>query len=494
MHKTTLISLVCALGLGSGTALMGLLPNHDGHHQGAHTAPPRILHDEPGGPVVALDAPVPFAAGTVSMTSRLSQTHLVPGASNELFLCLYVEGHEPEARPERLGLNLALVIDRSGSMASQRKLEFAKKAAEQLIARLGPKDSLSILAYDDEVQRVVASQPVLDHGLFHDAVAPLVPGGSTNLYGGLVEGFDEVKRSIEGERLNRVILLSDGLPTAGIKDPVRIGDAATHFRKQGVRVSTMGMGLEYDELLMQRIAQNSGGNYYYVAEPEQVGDYLDAELDELGSVVAKNATLDVRLGPGVEAVEVYGHEFERYLDPSRATPGGLDPVTLRIPVADVRGGEQRRILLRLRVSPGGSTQRPVGKSSLHYQVAATGEPAGVDEPALAVRYTRDHEVVRQSRDLAVLSKVEVVRNAGALLAAMKLREGGRIDEAQTVLAERIEASHAFNEAELRSAEVDRILGRLGRVHEELVNTAASWDAGRDLGLRASLEALGYIGE
>jgi len=94
----------------------------------------------------------------------------------------------------------------------------------------------------------------------------------------------------------------------------------------------------------------------------------------------------------------------------------------------------------------------------------------------------------------VLSKVEVVRNAGALLAAMKLREGGRIDEAQTVLAERIEASHAFNEAELRSAEVDRILGRLGRVHEELVNTAASWDAGRDLGLRASLEALGYIGE
>ncbi|MDF1799385.1 MAG: VWA domain-containing protein [Planctomycetota bacterium] len=489
MHTTTLLTLLAALGLGSGTALLGSLSSHDGHDGHAHDkhqAPPRILHGEPG------DLGGPGAGGAVSMTSRLSQTHLVPGASDELFLCLYVDGHEPEARPERLGLNLALVIDRSGSMASRGKLEYAKQAAEQLIARLGPKDSLSILAYDDEVQRVVASPSVLDHGMLRDAVAPLVPGGSTNLHGGLVEGFDEVRRSIAGERLNRVILLSDGLATAGITEPGRIAAAAAGFRQHGVRVSTMGLGVEYDERLMQAIAQRSGGNYYYVAQPEQVGDYLDAELDELGSVVAKAATIDVKLGAGVEALEVYGHEFERYLDPSRATPGGLAPVTVRIPIEDVRAGEQRRVLLRLRVAPGTKAERAVGQASLHYQLAATGVPGAVGEPCLGVRYTQDHEVALRSRDLAVLSKVEVVRNAEALLAAMDLREAGRIEEARAHLGARIDASFALNEAELHSDEVDRILGKLDRVRGELERTASSREAGRDLDYRTSLEALGYM--
>ena len=368
--------------------------------------------------------------------------------------------------------------------------------AEQLVARLGPQDDLAIVAYDDEVRTLVPSRPATDRQVFRDALRTLAPGDSTNLHGGLVRGFEQVHGSRRGERLNRVLLLSDGLANAGeLTEAWQLGEAAASMARSGVRVSTMGMGLSYDERLMQEVASRSGGNYHYIRHAEDVGGFLTAELDELARTVAKDALVTLRLGEGVRVEEVYGHHFEQGF--YEMADGG-EGRAVRIALEDLRAGERRRVLVRLRARAGAdtadATRMSIVRADLRYAIAATGEARAIAQPWSAVGYTRDHGRMLQSRDQAVWSKVEVVRNAGAMLEAMRLRGEGRWEDAQLLLRARIDESRYLNHSSIHSDEVDRLIAKLEDVHAELAATAHSRDAGVDLGLRSNLEAMGYMGD
>jgi len=429
-------------------------------------------------PVLPLTQATPEGA-LVALSGGLSHRAVLAGETNEVFLSVNLAAVDPPGL-QRQRMNLALVIDRSGSMASERKLEFAKSAADQLVSRLRPDDRLAIVTYDEDVETVVSSRPARNRDVFHASIDAIRTGGSTNLHGGMVAGYVEVTKAFDPAAANRVLLLSDGLANAGIDDPGAIRERASRCRAEGVRIATMGMGLSYDEDLMSAIAEEAGGQYHYIDDPEGLGDYLERELEQLGRVVAKDVKVLLRLAPGVELNEVYGYGHRQAGD------------TVEVAMADLLAGERRKLVLRLAVGPGAMGERPVASVSLRCTDAGATVRQDVELAPLGVRGTKLAADVREQRDLGVLAQAEVVRNAQVLDEAMRRQRAGDVDRARTLLLDRYTASAALNASEYHSDDVSRILMRMKTVAEQLEQTRANAPAARDLQLRSQLQALGYM--
>ena len=421
------------------------------------------------------------AAGEVRLVSGLSHPLVLAGRTEDEFLHIAVRAPElpPAPRPP---LNLALVIDRSGSMASQDKLRHAQSAAEQLVGRLGPEDRVALVSYDEHVKVELPSTRASDVRPVLAAIRALTTGGSTNLCGGLLEGVAELRRNLVAEHLNMVVLLSDGLANVGVTDPREIARHAQRAREEGVRITTMGMGLQYDEDLLTSIALEAGGNYYYVDQPESVGRHLDAELEELGRVAARDVQVRIELGEGVEVRELFGHAWHR------------DGDVVVVPLRDLMSGQKRKIVLRLGVRGAPGEDRTLARVSLTCLDAATRVPQHTRGEPLAARFVDDAALVERNRDRDVLIQAEIVQNAAALDAAMQLQKQGDLQAAQELLAARYLNSKTANETEYHDAEVERILARMKQVMHDLERTRNDPAARRDLQLLTELDALGYAGD
>lgn len=433
--------------------------------------------DRPSEPTRA----APAGLGDVlTLGSQTSHPLVLADGAQDVYLYLSLRAAELERVP-RLGLNLALVIDRSGSMASEDKLVFAKSAAEQIVGRLRPDDRLAIVAYDTEVQTVVPSTLASERSAFLAAIRALQPGNETNLCAGMERGYEEVARNLDETRLNRVVLLSDGLANQGVIDPIAIRQRAQACRDHGVRISTLGMGLAYDENLMSAIAQQAGGNYYYVDHAEAVGKHLDRELDELGRVVARDLVVRVALGESVELQDVFGY------------PWSMDGRTLVVPVEDMYSGERKKIVVRLRTSGSAGSERTIARAALRYHDAVAQTARALEDAPLRVRFTDSVSEVEGAKNLGVLTKVEIVRNARALEDAMALQKQGKFESAQDLLAARYKNSKTLNDTEYQSEELTRMLSRMRQVMLDLERTRADARARRDVELLTGLQALGYGG-
>src|SRR4051794_40977432 len=268
---------------------------------------------------------------------------LVDSASTrEGYLRVQVVAPDKSGPGTRLPLNLALIIDRSGSMAGT-KLEKAKEAAIYCLRNLTGADRAAIIAYDDEV-RVVSPSRVLTPETKNQVISDvrmIQSGGSTNLGGGWLTGAQEVaNHGHEANYLSRAILLSDGLANVGIIDPEQLEHHATELRKRGVSTTTMGIGADFNEDLMERMAIKGGGHFYFIEDGRQIPDFLHRELGEVLSTVARRVTLEQNLSSAVEASMLNTFEMDRQGD------------GVRVRLDDMIAGEVRSALFKLTVRPG----------------------------------------------------------------------------------------------------------------------------------------------
>lgn len=210
---------------------------------------------------------------------------------------------------KRIPLNLSIVIDRSGSMHGD-KLNFVKQSAKFAIDNLTPEDYVSIIVYDDVVEVLQTAIKVENKQAIKQKIDKLEDRGSTNLTGGTVEGYTQVKANYKKDHINRVLLLSDGLANAGITDPAKIKEIvrAKNY-EDGISLSTFGVGLDYNEDLMTAMAESGAGNYFFMDNPETIASVFDKELKGLLNVVAQNTKLTVTLPEGVKLEKVYGYSF-----------------------------------------------------------------------------------------------------------------------------------------------------------------------------------------
>ncbi len=202
-----------------------------------------------------------------------------------------------ERTPARRPLNLSLVIDRSGSMAGA-PLKHAIRAARDLVGRLTPDDTLSIVTYDDHIKTVVAPQLVADPNAVNDALAGVRAGGLTDLSGGWLAGCTHVKAGLRPERLNRVLLLTDGHANAGIREPAVLARRAREWAEEGIVTTTLGFGSSFNEDLLIDMASAAAGNFYFIQSFDDASDVFRIELESLESVAAQNLVVRVRDGAG----------------------------------------------------------------------------------------------------------------------------------------------------------------------------------------------------
>ncbi|MBS1702240.1 MAG: VWA domain-containing protein [Armatimonadetes bacterium] len=262
----------------------------------------------------------------------------------------------------RTPMNLCLVIDRSGSMEGQ-PLEFVKQACSHVVDLLSPTDVLSIVTFEEMVEVLMPPQQVTNKDMVKAGISRLQAGNTTNLYDGISLAMQQIMQFIESNRATRMIVLTDGDPTAGIKDYTALVNHAGELRSRGISVTFLGFGPDYNEELLAGMAKKAGGNYYFIPQPQLIPEIFRSELEKLMTTVTRNMSLELKLARWVSMRA-----------PQQATDGG----SVTIPLADMERGSviQQVIDLEFPNHPLGHYRVLGGK--LSYEDLLTGEHKVLD--------------------------------------------------------------------------------------------------------------------
>jgi Ca-activated chloride channel family protein len=208
--------------------------------------------------------------------------------------------------PRRPPLNITLVIDRSGSMEEEGKLENAKAAAIQLVDRLNASDIFSLVVFDDNVDLLIPARRVSNKESIKRKIAALVPGGGTNIFDGLRMGYREAEKSASPDSISRLILLSDGQVSAGTTDIEQFKRLSAAESDKDIQTTTVGLGIDFNEDLMLSVAREGKGNYHFIKDGSDTRRVFSEELGELTHIVARAVKLRICLAEGIGLVRVLG--------------------------------------------------------------------------------------------------------------------------------------------------------------------------------------------
>ncbi|MBN9501871.1 MAG: VWA domain-containing protein [Armatimonadetes bacterium] len=223
------------------------------------------------------------------------EASMANGPAREQFLVDFIAGGSPMAGVgARTPLNLCLVIDRSGSMEGP-PLDYVKQACAHVVDLMGPNDILSIVTFEETVDVLMPPQRVTDKPRIKEGIQRLMAGNTTNLYDGLLLGMQQVLTIADPGRATRLVVLTDGDPTAGIKDFHSLVGHAADIKARGISCTFLGFGPDYNEELLASMAKKAGGNYYYIPQPSLIPEVFRTELEKLMTVTARNLKLEVKL-------------------------------------------------------------------------------------------------------------------------------------------------------------------------------------------------------
>jgi Ca-activated chloride channel family protein len=359
--------------------------------------------------------------GTVSMTVALSNSNLLMPGKGRVHLAVDLRATS-KAPSKRLPMNVALVIDRSGSMRGD-KIQNAREAARHFVKQLKDNDRIAIISYSDDVRvdlpASLATKEVKKQAL--DAIGRIHAGGSTNLSGGLFRGQSEIKKNISTGQVNRVILMSDGLANRGVTDTKALSQHTQKAAQGGVSVSTMGVGTDYNEDLMTAVADHGSGNYYFIKESKAIANVFTQELRKMFSTVAQNAQVELLLDDGVDLKQVYGYTFRR------------DGDKVVIPLAEIFAGQKRSILVELQVPIIREGRLPIGQATVRYNNVLKQGGETVADAKLAVNVTKNKDLVERTRNRSVEERIGEVQVATAMNTAANLLKEGKFGEAKQLL-------------------------------------------------------------
>lgn len=204
----------------------------------------------------------------------------------------------PTEEVARLPLNLALVLDRSGSMAGE-KIRLTREAASQAVRSMAEGDTVSIVLFDQSVNVLVSRARADEKARALALLERVVTGGQTALFAGWQQGGQQVLDALEQQRVNRVVLLTDGEANVGETGIDPICTAVSQFARQGVQTTTLGFGDGYNEDLLRAMAASGGGNHFFIEQNHQLGPFLELELAGLRATQGRSVRLGLCPADGV---------------------------------------------------------------------------------------------------------------------------------------------------------------------------------------------------
>jgi len=335
----------------------------------------------------------------------------------------YRDPGAPPGSALRRPVNLALVIDRSSSMRGPR-LAQAILAVRRVVERLDERDRLAVISFDAGVRVLLPAGPVNFDARrrLNIELERLETGAGTNLAAGWKKGCELVAAAYVREAVARVVLLTDGLPSVGIRDVEKLGAIAELEAARGVSTTAMGIGEAFDDDLLGEIARRGHGGFYYLATPESIPAAFGRELAGVFAIAATRVELKIVLEDRVSSCEVL-HRV-----PTRAAPDGL-----MIEIGEIAHGAPRQVLVRLMraASPDfGDGDVPSGllaKAAVTYRDAAGREAAHLARIASG-------SASREELAEVALERLRLA-SATAVDEAWARRASGHRDQAIAALAE-----------------------------------------------------------
>lgn len=391
-----------------------------------------------------------------------------PNSSREhLLLLLRSSG---QAMGRRTPLNICLVIDRSGSMEGE-PLEYVKRACGYVVDLLEPSDVLSVVTFEEQVDVVMPARRVMNKALIKEHINRIQPGNTTNLYDGMMAGCMQVASINAPGYLNRVLLLTDGEPTAGIKDFGSIVNQVAEHKNRGISITALGFGSEYNEELMAGIARRSGGNYYYIAQPALIPEVFRRELESLMTITAKNIRIRLRLPRSVQCRYIYGVPSPQ-----------MNQRVVEFTLPDIERGSTVANLSELdldRHVPG--TYR-IAKVEVSYDDAVSGRSEMLTADAV-VEFVNDQSQVEAGKNPVVQRELEVhlaSRNLEKTMMGMRTQQltaMGAMQELQRTRTILMQSGRTQQAQEVGQA-IDALQRGGGEVEKTLIGTIYHLDQGK----------------
>src|ERR1700730_15077480 len=367
-------------------------------------------------------------AEPVSFEALASREYVLSSAENFVLYVLLeaiAQGGGGAGGGSRLPLNLGVVIDRSGSMYDERRLEFVIEAVRFLADNVAPEDKVAIVAFADRAKVIVGQDEIHDKAAVRSAIEDidlLEIGGGTQMALGMRAAIDEVKKNLSPDRLNRVLVLTDGQTyeeTACI-------DLVEKNRHE-ISFWTMGVGVEFNEKLLQRLAQDSNGKHHFIGDPAEIPGIFEDELEGLRSVSLRNGRIEVTLSQGVQVREAFRASPEIYV---LGTPLVGEDRKISYEIGDLQAGVPGSVLLTLVLPPRKPGQVRILHSTFHYEVPGGSEKTV--ECDLTVDYTLDRTLTskRNGRVMNLVDQVSIAKLQGKAEEELK---AGNIDRATRLL-------------------------------------------------------------
>jgi Ca-activated chloride channel family protein len=370
-------------GVAAATALLVGMQVFASQGVSAGTAP----RWKPGG------SPAPTVSG-VTVGAKLSQTKLVQGQDGTVYVNLSI--HTPQGHNEqeaKAPTDFVVVLDRSPSMLAANKFPFAKTAVVELINKLDEGDRLGLIAFDRRAQiysELVDITPRARQRLIH-LVNNLTVGSATNIGDGLIRARALIEAS-PSHRVKKILLLSDGETNRGITDPNALARMASDISSRHIVLSTIGMGLGFNEALMASLADHGMGNYSYLEHLNTLGHILAKDLEDTHLIYAANSELRLQLHDGVKLVDAAGYPVEKI---------GRHATYIRIKTGQLLRGSHKTLVLTLNSPTATPGDFSLGDIAWQFSVDGQAKQATVERQQLAYAVV---EPAKKKEAMASISK------------------------------------------------------------------------------------------
>jgi Ca-activated chloride channel family protein len=390
-------------------------------------------------------------SGHVRMTTRVSHPYLLAGHNQKVVMEVQLEGLGKERLVAAPPLALALVIDRSGSMSGS-KLQQAKLAASRLVVAMRTGDELSVITYGSDVTTLVPRTRIDDSSKRRilQAIDRIVDRGGTFLSGGLEEGIRQLRERSDS-RPARVILISDGQANEGIVSRPGLTAIARRAASDGISVTAIGLGVEFNEKLMMALADHGNGHYHYAPKAQTLSSLFRRELTTLTQAVARRPRLHIDLDPSVSLFALHGYEYIKRGN------------SLLVSLPDIYAGQKRRVTLSFNVT-GSLPRTALARTRLLFEDVALARGAVIEKRDVS-KVSNQRSVVDAHLDKQVLARGEQVELAADVNKALDRYDRGDALGARSSIARRIRQARMIN-SRLRDDSLRRSIIRMKRMSKK----------------------------
>jgi Ca-activated chloride channel family protein len=381
----------------------------------------------------------------LTLTCELNKAHL-PAMNTQQLVYVLIEAVPGASMAQvQMPLNLSLVLDKSGSMQG-KKIQNLREAARLVVDRLGPQDTISVVAFSDRKYLIAASQPVSDKGALKKRIGRIRDGGGTAISGGMNQGLAELKKALSPDRVSRMLLLTDGQTFGDEKKCKKLGKQAGDL---GIVVNALGLGDDWNEDLLDEIAEASGGRADFVDSPDKIVTVFDQAVKSMQDTVVQNAQMVLRLANGITPRQVW------QVLPMISNLGyrPLSDRDVQVALGELEKGQSRSLLVELLVGPRPAGRYRIAQAEVSYDVPGlkiVGEKVKSD---ILLDVTAD-AIQAQQYDAEVMNIVEKVTAFKLQTRALEEAKMGNISGASQKLRAAATRLLELGEDELAQSALD----------------------------------------